>query len=87
MLDYNSLTLAITDLVLGQGFNMRYAYQYTDERCMKHEEAINIALVVLEPKCSLNMHSKHFWSLIKRYTKCCTFEMYNYVKLCKQFLH
>ena len=32
-----------------------------------NEEALNIALVVLELKCSLNVHSKHFGSLIKGY--------------------
>ena len=34
---------------------------------VKLKEALNIALVVLERKCSLNVLSKHFGSLIKGY--------------------
>ena len=72
MLDCNSLTLAITDLqlwVLGQDLisNMPISSPMKYVTSDHNEKALNIALVVLERNCSLNVHSKHFGSLIKGY--------------------
>ena len=69
MLDCNSLTLAITDLqhwVLGQDLisDMRISILMKDVWSKHNEEALNIALVVLEPKCALNVYSKQFGSLM-----------------------
>ena len=70
MLDCNLLTLAITDLqlwVLGQN-DMPISSLMKHVTSNHNEEALNIALVVLEQKCALNVHSKYFGSLIKWYT-------------------
>ena len=72
MLDCNSLTLAKTDLqlwVLGQDLisDMPTNILMKGLRSKHNEEALNIALVVLEWKCALNVYSKHFGSLIKGY--------------------
>ena len=72
MLDCSSLTLAITDLqlwVLGQNFisDIPISILMKLVTSNHNEKALNIALVVFEQKCSLNVHSKHFGSLIERY--------------------
>ena len=65
MLDCNLLTSAITDLQLLVLFS-NFISDMPISSLMKHvtsnhnEEALNIALVVLERKCALNVHSKHF---------------------------
>ena len=72
MLDCNSLTLALTNLqlwVLEQDLisNMPISILMKGVGSKHNEEALNIALVILERKCALNVHSKHFGSLIKGY--------------------
>ena len=69
MLDFNSLTLAITNLqlwVLGQDliFDMPISILMKHATSNHNEEALSIALVVLEWKCALNAH---FWSLFNGY--------------------
>ena len=70
MLDCNSLTIAITNMLLWVLEQDLISYMPISilMKCVTsnhNEEALNIALVVLEQKCSLNVHSKHFGSLIK----------------------
>ena len=72
MLDCNSLTIAITDMllwVLGQDLisDMPISILMKCVTSNHNKEALNIALVVLEQKCSLNVHYKQFGSLIKGY--------------------